>query len=44
MGIGRAIAKRYVRKGASVIVNDVDAELTQYAAETVNAAGGTTPA
>lgn len=41
IGIGRAIAERYGREGASVIVNDVDADLAQGAADSINAAGGT---
>ena len=38
IGIGRTIVKRYGREGASVVANDIDVELAQDAADTVNAA------
>lgn len=41
IGIGRAIAERFGREGARVVVNDVDAELAQSAADAIVAAGGT---
>ena len=41
IGIGRAIAERFGQEGAKVVVNDVNAELAQSAADTIVAAGGT---
>jgi 3-oxoacyl-[acyl-carrier protein] reductase len=43
-GIGRAIAERYGREGAKVVVADVDAENAQRVAAAIKAAGGTATA
>ncbi|WP_159872131.1 SDR family NAD(P)-dependent oxidoreductase [Novosphingobium sp. 9U] len=40
-GIGRAIAERFARAGASVVVCDIDQTAAQSVAESINASGGT---
>ena len=40
-GIGQAIAERYGREGAKVVVADINAENCQSVADGINAAGGT---
>ena len=39
-GIGKSIAKLFAGHGASVVINDIDAEVAQATADEVNAAGG----
>lgn len=40
-GIGAAIATRFARDGASVVVNDLDVDVAQSAVDEITAAGGT---
>src|SRR3954468_24424358 len=40
-GLGLAYATELARRGAAVVINDVDAEVAQAAAQTITAAGGT---
>jgi 3-oxoacyl-[acyl-carrier protein] reductase len=40
-GLGLAYAQELARRGAAVVVNDVDAEVAQAAVENITAAGGT---
>lgn len=43
-GIGRAIALRYAREGASVVVTDIDGDAAEAVAQEIRAAGGTAAA
>ena len=40
-GIGRGIAKRFAREGASVLVTDIDLPAAEHVADEIRAAGGT---
>ena len=43
-GIGRAIAERLTREGASVLLFDIDGDLAEQTAAELRAAGGTAEA
>jgi NAD(P)-dependent dehydrogenase (short-subunit alcohol dehydrogenase family) len=39
-GIGRSVAKLFAEHGASVVINDIDADVAQATASEINEAGG----